>query len=81
MQYVYFGKFIREKREALIPKVALNEFALNIDVDKAALSRIERLQQGVKLNVIANIAKGFGMKASELLAEYEELYKNVDTED
>lgn len=71
MQYKNFGKFIRVKRETLLPKVSLNKFAFDNDLDPAILSRVETQQQDVKLNVIAKIAKGFGLKASELLAEYE----------
>lgn len=71
MQYDNFGKFIRTKREALIPKVSLNRFALDNDIEPAILCRVETQQQDVKLNIIAKIAKGFNMKISELLAEYE----------
>lgn len=61
---------------ALKPEVSLNEFALDADVDKAALSRIERLEQGIKLNTIGKIANAYGLKGSELLKEYEDLYIN-----
>ena len=74
MQYLEFGKFIREKREALSPKRSLNEFALNNGLEPATLSRIETCKQGIKLTDIAKIAKGFNMLASKLLEEYENLH-------
>lgn len=41
MQYKNFGKYLRVKREAIIPKVALNKFANNNAIEPAVLSRIE----------------------------------------
>ena len=41
MQYSNLGKFIRSKREALNPKVSLNKFAFDNDIDPAILSRIK----------------------------------------
>ena len=50
---------------------SLNEFALEIDVDSAILSRIENLKQDIKLTVLRKIANGFGKKPSEFLSEFE----------
>lgn len=71
MQYDRFGQFIRHKREALTPKVSLNSFAIDNGIEPAILCRVEKQQQDIKLNVIVKIAKGFDMKVSELLSEYE----------
>ena len=71
MQYTNFGKFIREKREGLRPKISLNEFAFNNNIEPATLSRIERCLQGITLEEIDKIAQGFEIKASELIYEYE----------
>ena len=71
MQYTDFGKFIRIKREKLEPKVSLNTFALDIGIEPATLSRIERGLQKISLTEIGKIANGFNIKASELIKEYE----------
>ena len=72
MQYNNFGKFIRHKRLSYFPLISLNEFAFTNEIEPAILSRIERNLQGVKLETIEKLAKGFNMRASELLKEYEE---------
>jgi len=69
MQYDKFGKYIKQKR--INSKMSLNKFALSIDVDSAILSRIENLKQNIKLNVLVNIANGFGQTPAELLHEFE----------
>lgn len=71
MQYKNFGNFIKVKRKSLLPKVSLNKFAFDNGIEPAVLSRIENQFQGVKLETIGKIANGFGVLASELLAEYE----------
>ena len=71
MQYENFGKFINNKRTALNPKRTLNGFAFDVGLEPATLSRIENCKQGIKLTDVAKIAKGFNMKASELISEYE----------
>ena len=71
MQYKNFGKYLRVKREAIIPKIALNKFANNNAIEPAVLSRIETLKQDIKLGVLIKIANGMGMRPSELLADYE----------
>ena len=76
MQQKYLGKFIKETREKLLPKVSLNSFAFANDIEPATLSRIERCLQKVTLDEISNIAFGFNMKASELINEYEINYKD-----
>ena len=73
MQYSYFGKFIRQKRESLKPKPYLNKFAIDVDIEPATLSRIENRKQGIKLSDVAKIAKGFELAASELIKEFENL--------
>ena len=74
MQYINFGKFIKEKRKALSPQVSLNSFALENDIDPATLSRIENQKQGISLKLLGNIANGFKTSGSKLLAEYEKMY-------
>ncbi len=71
MQYKNFGKFLRNKRESIKPKMALNRFAINNGIEPAILSRIETLKQDVKLAVLGKIANGMEMTVSELLYEYE----------
>ena len=69
MQYKDLGKYIKEKR--LAQKISLNEFALANDIEPAILCRIENLKQGIKLNVLFNIAKGFNKTPAEFLSEFE----------
>lgn len=71
MQYLNFGKFVRLKREALVPKTSLNKFAIDNNIDPATLSRIENLKQGVSLAILNKIAEGFNTVGSKLLNEYE----------
>ena len=75
MQYDKFGKFLKDKRENLKPKVSLNKFAINNDIEPATLSRIENMKQSIKVDTLTKLADGYGVLASELLAEYERLYK------
>ena len=65
------GKFIRYKRENSLQKNSLNSFALNNDIEPAILSRIENGKQDIKFNILVKIAKGFNLKTSELIAEFE----------
>ncbi len=69
MKYEELGLYIRNQRKAI--GKSLNEFAIEIDVDSAILSRIENLKQDTKLNVLCKIAKGFGKKPSEFLSDFE----------
>ena len=78
MQYKYFGKFIRAKRMSLQPSISLNKFAFDNDIDSAILSRIETMQQDIKLNILVKIAKGFGQTISEMFEEYEQ-YERENT--
>lgn len=71
MQYDNIGNFIRNKRHEFDKSMSLNTFAINNDIEPAVLSRIENCKQGIKLEVLAKIANGFGLYASELLSEYE----------
>ena len=71
MQYENFGKFLREKREKQIPRVSLNSFELNNNIEPAVLSRIERNMQGISLDVLSKIANGYDILISELFSEYE----------
>ena len=73
MQYNNFGKFIHNKREALVPKPSLNAFAIENGLEPATLSRIENCKQSIKLTDVAKIANGFGITASELIKEFESL--------
>lgn len=71
MQYKNFGRYLRAKRESMLPEVALNKFAINNGIEPAILSRVETLKQDVKLGVLAKIAKGLGLTVAELLYDYE----------
>ncbi len=73
MKYKEIGLYIRNQRKKM--GKSLNEFAIEIDVDSAILSRIENQKQDIKLAVLCKIAKGFGKKPSEFLLEYEEAVK------
>ena len=76
MQYVKFGQFIRNKRLAISPKISLNQFAIENDIDPATLSRIENEKQGISINILAKIAQGFQTIGSNLLKEYESKYND-----
>jgi len=76
MQYINFGQFIRNKRLAISPKISLNQFAIENDIDPATLSRIENEKQGISINLLAKIAHGFNLNGSSLLKEYENNYNN-----
>ena len=69
MQYSHLGKYIKYLR--IQQNISLNKFALNCDVDSAILSRIENLQQNIKLNVLVKITKGFGLTPAEFLTNFE----------
>ena len=73
MKYEELGLYIRNQRMAM--GKSLNEFAIDIDVDSAILSRIENLKQDIKLTVLRKIAKGFSKQPSEFLSEFEK-FKN-----
>lgn len=73
MKYNILGKYIRKRRELL--GLSLNKFAVTNDIDSAILSRIENLQQNIKLNVLEKIANGFGLTPGEFLLEFEKEYK------
>ena len=69
MQYDKIGEYIKEKR--LAKGQSLNQFAIENEIDPAILSRIENLKQGIKLNILVNIANGFDKTPAEFLAEFE----------
>ena len=69
MQYENLGIFIKQKRSEL--NISLNQFAFSNDIDPAILSRIENLKQGVKVNILEKIARGFDKTPAEFLAEFE----------
>ena len=69
MQYKNLGTYIKQKRSEL--NVSLNQFAFSNDIDPAILSRIENLKQGVKVNILEKIARGFDKTPAEFLAEFE----------
>lgn len=75
MQYKLLGKYIQEKRKGL--GYSLNGFAIENDIDPAIMSRIENLQQNIKLNVLEKIAKGFNKTPAEFLTDFEkQKFKN-----
>lgn len=69
MKYDDLGKYIKKRREML--GNTLNNFAFENGIEPAILSRIENLRQGIKLNILAKIAKGFGKTVGEFLIEFE----------
>lgn len=69
MQYRLIGKYIRNKR--ISAGISLNNFALANEIDPAILSRIETLQQNIKLNILEKIANGFNQTPAEFLNEFE----------
>lgn len=71
MQHKGLGKFIRNKRESLSPKISLNTFAFDNGIDSGMLSRIETEKQDIKYCILEKIAKGFNQKVSEFIAEFE----------
>lgn len=73
MQYTKLGKFISEKRKKL--NISLNKFALENNIEPAALSRIENLKQGIKIETLCKIANGFKTTPARLLTEFEKAFK------
>lgn len=71
MNYENLGKYLRAKRESMIPKISLNKFAINNGIEPAVLSRVENEKQDVKFLVLAKIANGMGLTLSELIQDYE----------
>lgn len=69
MQYSDLGKFIKFKREKL--GLSLNKFATEAEIDPAIICRIENLKQGIKVNLLENIAKVFGTTPAKFLEEFE----------
>ena len=69
MQYKLLGKYIQEQRKSL--GYTLNGFSIENDIDPAIMSRIENLQQNIKLNVLEKIAKGFNKTPAEFLTDFE----------
>ncbi len=71
MQYENLGKFIKLKREKA--GLSLNKLANTAGIDPAILSRIENLKQGIKINIIKDIAYVFEQTPAEFLFEFENL--------
>ncbi|MDD3593467.1 MAG: helix-turn-helix transcriptional regulator [Candidatus Gastranaerophilales bacterium] len=69
MQYDKLGLYIKNKR--LKAGKSLNGFALENGIEPAVLSRIENLKQGIKLDALFKIAKGFGQSPAEFLLTFE----------
>ena len=69
MQYKDLGLYIKNKRNEL--NISLNQFAFTNDIDPAILSRIENLKQGVKINILEKIARGFNKTPAEFLSDFE----------
>lgn len=72
MQYSELGEFIKSKR--IQRGLSLNRLAIDAEIDPAILCRIENLKQGIKLNVLENIAFAFKMTLSDFFSEYEKQY-------
>ena len=69
MQYENLGKFIKLKRENA--GLSLNKLANTAGIDPAILSRIENQKQGIKINIIKDIASVFEQTPAEFLFEFE----------
>lgn len=69
MQYKDLGKFIKLKR--LESGLSLNKLAIEAEIDPAILCRIENQKQGIKINIIENIAHAFGTTPAKFLDEFE----------
>ncbi len=69
MQYSELGKFIKMKREQ--SGLSLNKFANLAEIDPAIQCRIENMKQGIKISVLENISKAFGMTPAKFLEEFE----------
>ncbi len=74
MQYEYLGKYIKKCRERM--KMSLNGFSFKNDIEPAILSRIENGKQGIKLNILVKIAKGFNKTPAQFLTDFENSTKN-----
>ena len=72
MQYEKLGKFIKNKRQT--NGLSLNKFADKAGIDSAILSRIENQKQGIKINIIKDIADVFKQTPAEFLFEFEETF-------
>ena len=72
MQYRQIGKYIKMKRTNA--GFSLNGFAIANDIDPAILSRIENLQQNIKLNILEKISNGFKQTPAEFLTVFESSY-------
>ena len=73
MQYSELGKFIKQKREQ--SGLSLNKFANLAEIDPAILCRIENLKQGIKINILENIANALNSTPAKFLDEFEKLNK------
>ncbi len=71
MQYDNLGKFIKLKREKA--GLSLNKLANTAGIDPAILSRIENQKQGIKINIIKDIASVFEQTPAEFLLEFEKI--------
>lgn len=69
MNYDNLGIYIKNERIKL--NITLNQFAFENDIDPAILSRIENQKQGIKINVLEKIARGFKMTPAEFLTKFE----------
>lgn len=69
MQYSDIGKYVRKKRKEL-PK-SLSDFAVECEIEPAALSRFERGFGDVCFQNFIKITKGFNESPAEFLKEFE----------
>lgn len=51
--------------------LSLNKFANLAEIDPAIQCRIENMKQGIKISVLENISKAFGMTPAKFLEEFE----------
>ena len=71
------GEYIRELREK--QKLPLRKVAAYLDIDTSILSKIERGERPVNLDLISKISQFFSLDESNLLTEYlgEEIARKV----
>lgn len=69
MQYLDFGKFIKEKYKSM--GYTLNNFAFDCKIEPASLSKFGNGKSDIYFQNAVKIANGFNMPLSKLLLEYE----------
>ncbi len=74
MQYLDFGKYIRDRRIKL--GQSLNNFAIQCGIESSTLSRFETEESDVYFQNFIKIANGFNVTPSELLKDFDE-FSNI----